>query len=206
MTPRAVVRRPDVPRPARATRSPRLLPVALALLGAVGARAAHAQCTTNTTTCRVATLAGSSALTVPRLTSLTVSGSALTLAAGRLGAADYDAGSVAGGALVVTARANAAWTVTFAPTTATFGYAGAYANPAKPAADLRWARAAACPAAVASYVATAPTGNAVFASGTAGATPQDGLVQQLCFRTALAWARDVPGTYTLGLTITISAP
>lgn len=203
--------RPLVARPRRGLASSRTggrVALVLAALVAVagGARPARAQCTTNTTTCRVATLAGSAALTVPRLTSLTVSGSALTLAASRLGAADYDAGGVDGGSLVVTATANAAWTVTFAPTTATFGYAGAFANPAKPASELRWARAASCPAAGASYVATAPAGNAVFASGTATATPQGGLAQRLCFRTALDWARDVPGTYTLGLTITISAP
>ena len=198
----ALTRPPDVRSP-----HPSRLAAWLACLAlAACARALPAQCTANTTTCRVVTLAGSSAMTVPKLTSLSLGTGSLTLAATRLSAAQYAAGMVDGGALVVTARANAPWSVTFAPTTATFAYAGTLTNPNKPASQLQWARGASCPAPAASYAATALGGNAVFAAGTGAATPAAGVSQQLCFRTALGWTADVPGTYTLQLTVTMTAP
>ena len=176
---------------------------AFAVLAVLPARAA-AQCTTGTSTCGVASLP-SITETVPKLSSLDVSTASLALAASTVGGSQYLAGYVDGAALAVTAYANTAWSVTFAAGASSFGYSGSYANPSKAVGDLTWARGTSCPAAVA-YTAVTTSGAAVYASGTSAATPQAGVSQTLCYRTALGWATTVPGTYTVQLTFTITAP
>ena len=182
--------------------------VTVAVLGALVVAAlaagADAQCTTSTSTCSVANLP-SITETVPKLSSLDVSTASLALNASTVGGSHFLAGYVDGAALAVTAYANTAWSVTFAAGASSFGYSGSYANPSKAVGDLTWARSASCPTAVA-YAALTTTGAAVYASGTGSATPQTGVSQTLCFRTMLGWTTTVPGTYTVQMTFTITAP
>lgn len=118
---------------------------------------------------------------------------------GTPGEADYAAGfrDVSGTAVNVTAKSNRAFRVDVAGTTTTFGYSGTLANPAKPASDLLWATSAAGLSGTTTHMgATANLLNR--GAGT--------VTQPMFLRTLWSFTRDVPGAYSLGIRLTVSAP
>jgi hypothetical protein len=111
--------------------------------------------------------------------------------------ADYTAAFKAANGPTVTAKANRAFHVTVDASSSTFGYSGALTNPGKPASDLQWATASGGP--FSNNVGTAAT----LFSGSSGTA---GTAQAIFFRTNLSYAVDRPGSYTLTVRYTLSAP
>lgn len=112
---------------------------------------------------------------------------------------DYTAGfrDVAGTAANVSAKANRSFRVEVNGATPQFTFLGALPNPGKPAADLLWATSAAGLGSTTAHMG-APATLLNQGAGTV-TTP-------LFLRTRWDFARDVPGTYSLGIRFTISAP
>lgn len=112
---------------------------------------------------------------------------------------DYAAGyrDVAGPAVVVTVKSNRPVSLQMAGLSPVFGYVGSMANPNKPASHLLWATSAAglngSPFTMASP--------ATLYSGAAAS-----VTQSLFFRTLWDFATDPPGTYSLTISFTLSAP
>lgn len=112
---------------------------------------------------------------------------------------DYTAGFVAAAGPTATAKANRAYSVTVDATTAVWVYtpAGGLADPSKPASDLKWATTVG--GAFTHNVGTSAT-LLSGAGGTAGTT------QAIFFRASLSYTVDRPGTYSLTVRYTLSAP
>ena len=111
--------------------------------------------------------------------------------------ADYTAGFIAAAGPTATAKANRAFTVSVDATSATFGYSGSFTNPNKPASHLTWATTAGGP-----FTRNAGTA-ATLASGSSGTA---GTAQAIFFRTLVTYAADPPGSYSLTVRYTLSAP
>jgi hypothetical protein len=112
---------------------------------------------------------------------------------------DYQAGyrDVSGVAVSVTAKSNRPITVQLGALTPTFSYAGSMTNPNKPASHLLWATSAAALPTTTKHFGTTLT----LLSQSAGST-----TMPLYFRTLWSFASDVPGTYGLTISLTLSAP
>jgi hypothetical protein len=114
--------------------------------------------------------------------------------------------------LSLTVRSNRQWKVTLS-SAATFGFTNSGANtfsaPAKPASDVQWSTVAS-PFAVNGTLGV--TGGSVSftgtgLSGTSTAYQPVGLATTtVYFRSAWSYVRDVPGTYTLQINVTLSTP
>lgn len=113
------------------------------------------------------------------------------------GAAEFDAtfGQTTGPTL--TMKANSSWSISIRTTQATWSASPAPARAAKPAAELQWSTLASGPFAPMTLT------NATLRSGT-GATV--GTAIPLFFRVSYSWILDTPGTYTLPVQITVTAP
>lgn len=136
-----------------------------------------------------------SSLTIPILIRLTIDDTSTTLVAPT--AADYTAGQTTTGATgpVVTIKTNNNWTLLVAATSALWtGTGGARAN--KPVGDLLWATTSG-----GSYAAMT-TSNATVSFGTRGSSN----VTTLFYKTNWNWTLDTPGTYTLTVIFTATAP
>jgi len=112
---------------------------------------------------------------------------------------DYAAGfrDVAGPAVAVTVKANRPVSLQMAGQSPTFGYAGTMSNPIKPATDLLWATTAAGLNGTPFNMGSPAT---LYSGGPTSVT------QSLFFRTLWNFATDVPGTYSLTISFTLSAP
>lgn len=109
---------------------------------------------------------------------------------------DYNQGYTEALGHAVTVLANAPWTLAISSTSATWNAVGAGARAAKPRSDLRWDTAITGP-----Y--TPMTGTAVtIASG----NPTNGTLVNVWYHILWAWNLDTPGTYTLPVVLTITAP
>jgi hypothetical protein len=135
-------------------------------------------------------------ISMPVVDVLKLSVGASSVALGTPTDADYLAG-FRDAALSVTVSANRPVTVQVGGMAATFGYSGPMTNPAKPASDLRWATSAAGLSSTTNHMGSLLT----LASQSAGST-----VIPLHLRTRWSYATDVPGTYSLGISFTVSAP
>ena len=174
--------------PIRARHFPLALLLVAAALWPSGCRPLQAQC------------AGASCTITVQMPVSDVFRLTLTSASTNLGTpvdADYTAGYVASTGPTVTAKVNRAYTVAVDATAATFGYSGSFTNPNKPASDLTWATASGGP--FSSNAGTAAT----LVSGSSGTS---GTSQTIFFRTTLSYAVDPPGSYTLTVRYTLSAP
>ena len=144
-------------------------------------------------------------MTVIKMTRLEVAPSSLTLlASGDATVPDYEAGFKTAGSLGLTAYTNNGTAptpgvaVTMAAATTNFSYSGtASPTPTKAASTLQWSVNAG-----GSWNNTTTAGGTVLTA--AGATA--GTNQTVIFRTGLSWTADPPGTYTLTLNFTITAP
>lgn len=172
--------------------------MAAAVLGSfVGADQANAQCSSNAGSCNTTNTASVvvNALVKLDMSSTTTSLTSPSVAQVEVGALIADAGPT------FTIKANRSWTLNVKTTNASlWTYAGALAG-TKPISDLTWSNAVA-----GSYVGIGSS-DAVFLSGAAAT---NGLAAQAFFKTV--WAAgftqpsNVPGTYSLPIVFTLSAP
>jgi hypothetical protein len=113
--------------------------------------------------------------------------------------ADYTAGYITASGPTATAKANRAYRVTVDSPAATWTYTpvGGLTDPGKAASDLSWATTAG------GTFATSAGAAATLLSGAGGTA---GTAQPIYFRARLNYATDRPGTYTLTVRYTLSAP
>ena len=112
---------------------------------------------------------------------------------------DYQAGyrDVAGVAVSVNGKSNRPFLVDMSALTGSFLYAGSMTDPDKPASDLKWATSAAGLATTTNHMGTSAT---LINQGAGNVTVP------LFLRTMWDFTRDVPGTYSLAIRFTVSAP
>ena len=175
----------------------RFLLAAMVLGTAIGVEQVNAQCSGNAGSCNTTNTAS---VSVNALVKLGMSGAATSLTSPtadqiEIGAVIADAGPT------FTIKANRSWTLNLKTSNATiWTYAGAFAG-TKPLSDLTWSNA------VGGTFANIGTSDALFLSG-AGAT--NGVAAQAFFRTVwaagFAQPSNVPGTYSLPVVFTLSAP
>ncbi len=134
-------------------------------------------------------------VTITRATRLGASSSSVPL--GTPSSSDFDAGYGQTGGPTLTIKANAAWNVTLRGTQAIWTASPSPARANKPVGDLQWALAAGGP-----FVNMTTTA----ATLTSGAAASAGTTVSLSFRVKYAWLLDTPGSYSLPLQLTITAP
>jgi hypothetical protein len=175
----------------------RFFMAAVVLGSVIGANQANAQCSSNSGSCNTINTASVTMNALVKLDMLTTTTSLTspTVAQVEAGAVIADAGPS------FTIKANRSWTLNINTTNASlWTYAGGLGG-TKPISDLNWSNALA-----GSYTGMATLG-AVFLSG-AGAT--NGLAAQAFFKTV--WAAgftqpsNIPGTYSMPIVFTLSAP
>jgi hypothetical protein len=103
-----------------------------------------------------------------------------------------------GAAVTATVKANRPFHVQVSGGSPLFGYAGSLPNPSKPASDLRWATSQAGLAGASNDMGTPGLLMNLGASASAQAS--------LYLRTLWNFTRDVPGTYSMSIRFTLSAP
>jgi hypothetical protein len=143
------------------------------------------------------------AMTVQKTVMLDVDPSALTLPNLDVSSIDYAAGFKTAGSLALTGRTNdnsspGGMAVTIAAAAANFTYTGnASPAPNKTVGTLQWSTNGGT-----TWNNTSQTGATVLST----TAPTAGANQTVTFRTGLGWTTDPPGTYTLTLNFTITAP
>lgn len=140
----------------------------------------------------------STTITIGTLLELTLNSTTTPLAAPAT--ADYDAGYVATTGPTVTVAANRAWTLDISAAAATWSATsvqpGVTARPNKPAGDLEWSSSPAGP-----FVGLTVSGAAVRTGAAGGAA-----ATTVYYHTLYDWTRDTPGSYSLSVIFTITAP
>lgn len=119
---------------------------------------------------------------------------------GSPGEADYAAGyrDVSGPAVTASVKANRPFQVQVVGGQASFSYLGSHTNPAKPASDLLWATSQ---AGLAGTTTNMGTPALLLNQG-----PGGNVQASLFLRTRWSFTSDVPGTYSLPIRFTLSAP
>jgi hypothetical protein len=177
---------------------------AMLVISAVGNAHAQNSCNTGNGSSANCNVDITAAMTVLKTVRLEASASTLALASGDLSAADYAGGSKTAGSVVITARANTGIAVTLSAASANFSYSGSASPvPTKAASTVLWSTNAFATAGT----ALGTTGGTIIANtgvGNAGATA--GASATVSFRTNLGWTTDPPGTYSLTLNFTVTAP
>jgi hypothetical protein len=175
----------------------RFFMAAVVLASVIGANQANAQCSSNAGSCNTTNTASVTVNALVKLDmgSTTTSLTSPTVAQIEIGAVIADPGPT------FTIKANRSWTLNIKTTNASlWTYVGSLAG-TKPISDLNWSNA------VAGSYAGIGSSDAPFLTG-AGAT--NGLAAQAFFKTV--WAAgftqpsNVPGTYSLPIVFTLSAP
>jgi len=177
--------------------------LASALLASLASLTAAAQsvCTTgngNNAQCSVSPQINF-ALTVPRVVQLTLSASSLNLINNDVSATDYEAGFKSAPSLTVTAFADTAAVVTMSAATTNFT---APAGVTKAASTLQ----ASLDGTTFNGLTTAGTTVLTIGAGGQGHGTIGGKVQIIAFKTLLGFTSDPPGSYSLTINFTITAP
>jgi hypothetical protein len=140
--------------------------------------------------------AGSSSVTFPTPDAAAYDGTTLPVTSG----------------LALTVRSNRKWKVTLS-STANFNFTNSGSNtftsPAKPATDVQWSTSASPFAASGTLGLTGGSVSFTGAGLTGTATSYDPIgaaTATVYFRSAWSYVRDVPGTYTLQINVTLSTP
>ena len=178
-------------------RATQYLLAAMVLGTTIGASQANAQCSGNGGTCNTTNTAS---VTVGALVKLGMSSAVTTLT--NPSADDVDAGNVlADAGPSFTVKANRSWTLKIkSQNAANWTYVGSNAG-VKPISDLAWSTAAN------GTFAAITASDATF---TSGASASNGAAAQAFFKTS--WANDftsasnAPGTYSLPIVFTLTAP
>lgn len=181
--------------------------VALAAITILGARRIDAQTSTCLTqqitsggsgpkTCSITfSDANATGFVAPTLMELTVSPTTWSTTPTR---AQLDAGKTATQTMTLSVRANRSWIIT-ASGDATFTASGSLARTTKPVSDIRWSTVnSGSGTGLATTAATIASGNAGAASGTN--------IKTLYWWTTLSWTGDPPGSYSMPITLTLTAP
>jgi hypothetical protein len=166
--------------------------IGLVMVLATVARQAHAQLGCLGSTCTIE-------ITMPVSDVLRLSLSTSSISLGTPIESDFQAGyrDVTGAAINVTAKSNRPFSVQLSGVTPAFSYSGTLPAPGKPASDLLWATSAAALSTTANTIGTTTT----FLNQGAGA-----ITSPLFLRTLWSFVNDVPGTYSLTIRFTLSAP
>ncbi len=170
---------------------------ALGLLAALGRpAAAQLTCEVNGIATCATTASASSAIniTVTSAARVTVSSSTVTLP--QPNETSYNTGFGGAGSVQFEVRSNAAWTVSISSSSTLWTGTPLTAWQNKPRSDLQWATAVGGP-----YTDMTGT-NASLATGTA----TNSTIQTLFLRSKYSWATDRPGTYSIQLQVTLTAP
>lgn len=175
----------------------RFLLAALVLGSLVAANQANAQCSGNAGGCNTVNTAST---TVNALVKLGMSATTTALSAPTADQVDLGA-TLADVGPTFTIKANRSWSLNIRTSNpSTWTYVGSFAG-AKPISDLTWSNAAA-----GTYVGISAT-DALFLSGAAAT---NGTAAQAFFKTVWAagftQASNAPGTYSLPVVFTLSAP
>lgn len=126
---------------------------------------------------------------------LTLHGAAINFEPVGVGVLDAGAGA-ATAPTVATVAANAPWQVQVSAASAMWSGSGAGARADKPASDLLWSHTA-----VTGFTPLSVAPATVASGGPTGATEVP-----LYYHARVGWATDPPGTYTLRVTYTLTAP
>ena len=175
----------------------RRLVSALFVLLTAAAPVAAQSCTTtqNPNSIASCSVSGTAAANIVKTVRLSLSAATTTLAAPTIAVFDAGLQSVATTGPNVTVKSNSAWVVSIRALNATWG-ASAEGRTDKVAADLLWSSSA--------------TGSFAPLSGTdtpiASGSATTGVSGTLFLKVAYSWLNDVPGTYTLPVVLTITAP
>jgi hypothetical protein len=139
-------------------------------------------------------------VTMPVVDVLRLSLNVPSIALGSPTEADFTAGyrDVPGPAVTVTAKSNRAFQVQMGGATGTFQYTGAHPNPTKPASQLLWATSQAGLSATTSHMGT----TSMILNQSAGASAQ----AMIFMRALWNFTSDVPGSYSMNVRFTLSAP
>ena len=183
-------------------RLPHVVVATLSVAAAAVPAAAQSSCNTgngNNASCTVAPVIPFS-LTVPRVVQLTFSASTLSLINNNALAEDYEAGFKTAGSLTATAWADTGAVVTMAAATANFT---APTGVTKAASTLQASLDGGT-----TWTGLTTTGVTVLSIGAGG---QDngaggGKSQGIAFRTLLGYTTDPPGSYSLTIHFTVTAP
>ncbi len=172
----------------------------LALVGLVIASPmallAQGGCTTGSASGASCGVPVSLSITTPSLMRITVSSGSAAL--GTPTVTDFAAGFNTAAGPTVTVWANQAFHVSVVGAASTFTYAGSLTNPNKPASDLQWATVSG---------STYPNNMSAAANlFPLNSGPGGPLSQQLFFKTLWSFTKDVPGTYSLVVSLTVSGP
>jgi hypothetical protein len=169
--------------------------VAAAMLGLSAAALAQCLANGNGGTCNQT---GSVSITAGRVILLQMSANSTALTPPT--SADFDAGLNATTGPTLTVSSNSAWRLYIRASTALWTASntspGAPARVNKPAADLKWAKAAGGP-----FVALT---TADVALSNANATASN--ITTLYFQTLYNWTLDTPGNYSLAVVLTLTSP
>ena len=168
--------------------------VALLATSAVVTRSGAAQsCQTPNGATGTCSINVSSSLTIPTIIRLTVNDTTTLTAPTD---AIYTTGSVVNTGPTAIVRSNTTWSLSVAAAAATWTASGTGARAAKPAADLLWGTSAGGPfTALTTTAATVATGSMGSSSST-----------QMYYKSLWNIVLDGPGTYTLTLIYTVTAP
>ncbi len=113
---------------------------------------------------------------------------------------DFALGSGPATGVTFAVRANTSWALAVSSSAGTWTGSPASARQNKPRSDLEWSTAAG-----GSYTGVTAS-PAAFASGGAMGTILAGVPQTLWLRVRWTWLQDTPGTYTIPVTVTLTAP
>jgi hypothetical protein len=134
-------------------------------------------------------------LTVPRVVQLTLSASTLALTSGPVSASDYETGSIVAGSVTATARADTGAVVTMAAATTNFT---APAGVTKAASTLQASLDGGL-----TWNGLTTGGAQIVSIGSGGSA---GTAKSISFRTLIGYTSDPPGSYSLMINFTVTAP
>lgn len=137
-------------------------------------------------------------VTVPVVLKLTLSSATTSLTAPTV--ADYEAGFVNDAGPTATVEANRSWTLSVKSDPAVWTLSSGGANIAKAAGDLQWSVTGGAPFTLLTLL------NVPAAAGTAGGSGAPGHSVSFTYHTLWSFLTDTPGTYTLTIVYTLSAP
>ncbi len=179
-------------RPTRLT----IIGLAAALLLPAAALEAQLTCTiNNVANCTVGgTATAAINVTIQQATRVTLASSTVTIP--QPTDASYNAGFGAPGSVTFEVRSNAAWRVSISSSSTTWSFSPPSARTDKPRTDLQWATAPGGPYTDLSAAITS------IATGTA----TNSSVQTLYLRSKYNWTLDRPGTYSIAVQVTLTAP
>jgi hypothetical protein len=170
----------------------------LAAGAVMAARPVDAQLTCTVTVVDVCTVGGTASaaltITISSVARVTMASSAVAMPAPTDSA--YNSGFGSPGSVSFEVRANAGWTLVISSASTLWGFSPPSARSDKPRSDLQWSLSAG-----GSYLDVTGT-QTTFASGTA----TNSSVQTLYLRSKYSWLLDRPGSYTIPVSITLTAP